>query len=90
MKRFLALLAIGATACEQSVPQRNEAPPAPVAPEVASAPSAAANKSMLIPLPADKAQVVRLEAMGYTVHDNHLHLPGVDKCPMDMGASPIQ
>jgi hypothetical protein len=37
----------------------------------------------LIPIPKDKAQLDRLLAMGYTIHENHMHPPGVKECPFD-------
>jgi len=37
----------------------------------------------LIPIPKDKAQLSRLVSMGYTVHKDHMHPPGVKSCPFD-------
>lgn len=37
----------------------------------------------LIPIPKDKAQLNRLLAMGYTIHGDHMHPPGVKECPFD-------
>ena len=89
MRLFVALLVFGASACGQE-PEPNEvaAEPAPAATPMAQ--PTAAQKSMLVPIPDDKAQLLRLETMGYTVHDDHLHLPGVKACPMDMSGGPVQ
>jgi len=43
----------------------------------------AAAEMHLIPIPTDKAQLNRLLAMGYTIHENHMHPPGVKSCPLD-------
>jgi hypothetical protein len=44
-----------------------------------------------IPVPKDKAQLDRMLAMGYTVHEDHMHPPGVKECPLDKaGASVVQ
>ena len=43
----------------------------------------------MIPIPKDQAQLKRLLAMGYTVHEDHLHAPGVTSCPK-MSENPIQ
>lgn len=44
----------------------------------------------MIPVPADKAQLERMLAMGYTVHEDHMHAPGVKECPFNMGGSVVQ
>jgi len=44
-----------------------------------------------IAIPKDKEQLDRLLAMGYTVHNDHMHPPGVRECPLDKaGASVVQ
>jgi len=43
----------------------------------------AAAEMHLIPIPKDKAQLDRMLAMGYTVHRDHMHPPGVKECPFD-------
>ncbi|MEO5971978.1 MAG: hypothetical protein ABIP91_01240 [Sphingomicrobium sp.] len=32
-------------------------------------------------VPTDPVALRKLQAMGYTVHDDHLHAPGVAACP---------
>lgn len=46
-------------------------------------------QSLMLPIPADHAQLERLLAMGYTVHQDHLHAPGVTSCPK-MSENPVQ
>ena len=89
MRLFVALLVLGAAACGQQ-PEPTEAVVATAPADTALAPPIAAEKSMWVPMPDDKAQLLRLETMGYTVHDDHLHLPGVKACPMDMSGGPVQ
>jgi hypothetical protein len=51
---------------------------------------AAAAKAGVIPIPRDKAQLGRLLAMGYKIHEDHLHPPGMKECPFNMGGSVVQ
>ena len=89
MRLLVTLLVLGAAACGQQ-PEPKEVVVAPAPADLALAPPVAPRKSMLVPMPDDKAALQRLEAMGYTVHDDHLHLPGVKTCPMDMSGGPVQ
>ena len=89
MRLLIALLVLGAAACGQQ-PESKEAVVAPALANTALAQPVAPRKSMLVPMPDDKAQLLRLETMGYTAHDDHLHLPGVKACPMDMSGGPVQ
>jgi hypothetical protein len=50
----------------------------------------APTKATLLEVPEDKQQLDRLLAMGYTVHDEHLHPPGTKECPFDMGGGVVQ
>lgn len=53
-------------------------------------PSSGQSKTPLwIPIPKDKAQLQRLLAMGYKIHEDHLHAPGVTSCPK-MSENPVQ
>jgi hypothetical protein len=54
-------------------------------------PAKVGTEMKLIPIPKDKAQLARLVSMGYTVHENHMHPPGVKSCPFDKkGGSVIE
>jgi hypothetical protein len=44
---------------------------------------------LMIPIPKDPAQLKRLLAMGYKIHEDHLHAPGVTSCPK-MSENPVQ
>ena len=89
MKAFALLLLVGVAACgKQSVPASTHAQAkAAAAPSVAAAQSMMTGKTAtameLIPIPKDKAQLSRLLAMGYTIHKDHMHPPGVKSCPLD-------
>jgi hypothetical protein len=95
MKEFALFLAVGLCACsKQAEPAAQQAkPPAVVAP-AASQPtipaSLAAARASVLPIPADKKQLERLLAMGYTRHEDHLHPPGMKQCPFNMGGSMVQ
>ena len=96
MRYLPMMLALSLSACGREA----EAPPAEpgradaVAPATApqsAMPGKGAGKQMaMIEVPADKAQLQRLVAMGYTVHEEHLHPPGVKECPFDMGGGVVQ
>jgi hypothetical protein len=98
MRRVAILLLLGMSACgRQSSETAAQQPPAkPMAamadPMTTARQSvmAAAAKAGVIPIPKDKGQLDRLLAMGYKVHEDHLHPPGMKECPFSMGGSVVQ
>ncbi|MGI8932382.1 MAG: hypothetical protein ACR2FK_08405 [Sphingomicrobium sp.] len=90
MRPLVALFVIGLLGCGQQPEANKDAATVQAPAAMPRAQPTMAQKSTVVPIPAEKAQLQRLEAMGYTVHDTHLHLPGVKECPMDMAGSPIQ
>lgn len=92
-----SMLLIGLVACSKE-PQRKPALASPNTAELPAAPAMQSRASgkvaaemKMIPIPKDKAQLARLISIGYTVHENHLHPPGVNSCPFDKnGASVIE
>jgi hypothetical protein len=94
MRRFAIFLLFGLAACGK---QADPAAPPEVAksaarPAAQPAPGAMpAAMEKMIPVPKDKAQLNRMLAMGYTVHEDHMHPPGVKECAFDKaGGSVIQ
>lgn len=94
MKRLaIVILGIGACAKQadekstQQVPSKALALPTPTA--QSAMPGKAGAEMKLIPIPKDKAQLARLVSMGYTVHQNHMHPPGVKSCPFDKNAGSL-
>ena len=95
MKRFAIFLLLGIAASTRHADPKS----APTVPKSAALPSPAAGQSMipakamaemhLIPIPKDKAQLNRLLAMGYTVHKDHMHPPGVKECPLDKNSGGV-
>lgn len=89
MKRFIFVLVFALAACgKQNHGSTVQAPPQSVTPAAAAGPQSkmpenATAEMKLIPIPKDKGQLGRLIAMGYTVHQNHMHPPGVRSCPFD-------
>ena len=84
-KLVVPLLALAA--CSQ---QRHEqAAEQKAAPVPAILPAKVSKAALMIPIPKDQAQLKRLLAMGYTVHEDHLHAPGVTSCPK-MSENPVQ
>lgn len=91
----LALLPLVAS-CAQHKPAAERAAPSKIAAPVlpATMTRKVSNPKgwkgpLMIPMPKDKAQLKRLLAMGYTIHEDHLHAPGVVGCPK-MSENPIQ
>ena len=93
MKRLALVLILTLTACGEGSAPPAQAPRSSVSaanglPSAAATPAAMESK---MPVPADKAQLKRMLAMGYTVHEDHLHPPGVKECAFDKaGGSVVQ
>ena len=98
MRGCAVVLAMGLCACSEAErePQRSPAEVAapsaavPMGPQSKIAGKTAPTKAALLEVPDDKQQLDRLLAMGYTVHDEHLHSPGTKECPFDMGGGVVQ
>lgn len=93
MRRFAILLLFGLGACgkdaDPSAAQQADKPRASM-PAANSAPGAMpAAMEKMIPVPKDKAQLDRMLAMGYTVHEDHMHPPGVKECAFDRGGGSV-
>lgn len=89
IRTIVLLAALGACSQQPEEQQRQTAAPAPVAPAPpAATPMASVQQAAMIDVPKDPAQLKRLETMGYTVHTDHLHAPGVSVCPK-MSGDPI-
>lgn len=91
MKRLATVLALTLMACGKgSAPTvkapKSSAPATGALPTVAATPAAMERK---IPIPADKAQLKRMLAMGYTVHEDHMHPPGVKECAFDKATGSV-
>ena len=93
MKRFALVLAISLGACGKGAAPPVQAPKAS-APATSAMPTMASKPTAMermIPVPADKAQLKRMLTMGYTVHEDHMHPPGVKECAFDKaGGSVVQ
>jgi len=93
MKRIALVLAFSLTACGKDAAPPVQTPKAS-APATSAMPTMASKpKTMerMIPVPTDKAQLKRMLALGYTVHEDHMHPPGVKECAFDKaGGSVVQ
>lgn len=92
MRRIAILLVLGMPACGQQPSDQatRQQPTAAMAPQSKMAAASAAAKASVLPIPEDKQQLQRLLAMGYVVHEDHLHPPGMKECPFSMGGSVVQ
>jgi len=94
MKHFAIIALLALAGCGKQADQTRAAAPTS---SVALPTAGAAQSSMpgkggemkLIPIPKDKAQFTRLISLGYTVHDDHMHPPGVKSCPFDKNGSSV-
>jgi hypothetical protein len=89
---IFALLALAGCG-KQSEASRAPAAKEPVSPPVAGAAqspmSGKGGEMKLIPIPQDKAQLAQLVSLGYTVHNDHMHPPGVKSCPFDKNGGSV-
>ena len=89
--RFIAgVLALSLAACADREPEEQaQVPAAAAAAEVPAAASAnPAQSAPLMAIPDDPTALKRLQDMGYTIHEDHLHAPGVTACPK-MAENPV-
>ncbi len=88
MKQLIALILLCTCACDQE-PQQDTATPAAV-PESGLAKEEKVSKAPLVlPMPTDQKEVDRMILAGYTPHGEHLHPPGVSKCPLADGKEAV-
>ena len=85
MRVLVVLLLLGA--CSRA-PERQANDAAAAAPPAVATGDVVPRQAALMSVPKDPEAVKKLEAMGYSVHDDHLHAPGVKACPK-MGDDPI-
>lgn len=87
MKRF-AIVLLALSSCGSSDDPRATEQFAVPAPGATLPPPPRATKAMTLKIPDDTAQLERLVAMGYIVHEDHLDPPGVASCPK-MAENPV-
>ena len=89
MKALMLLMPLSLAACDQKSDERSDAPPTiPPAAEIAG-PAQVSKPPELVPLPKEQAQLDRMILAGYTPHADHLHAPGVERCPMATGTEAV-
>ncbi len=92
MRVIMGVLALAVGACNgEAARERVAAPPAETsAVDVPAAGGATPIQASMMAIPSEPDALKRLEAMGYTVHqeENHLHAPGVKGCPA-MAEGPV-
>ncbi|MGH6706298.1 MAG: hypothetical protein ACREB1_05755 [Sphingomicrobium sp.] len=85
MKRLVLVAALAMSACDREAPDRT-AEPAPAASQaVLPGNESVSRAAIVIPTPPNQAELDRMILAGYTPHANHLHPPGVNKCPLTKG-----
>jgi hypothetical protein len=85
---LVALLVLASCSPEPEANQDQSVPAVAVS-NMPGSGTAAKQASLLLPVPQDRAQLERMLSMGYTVHEDHLHAPGVTACPK-MSEDPVK
>ena len=73
-------------ACDQQEQRQAATPDAPEIPALVAGQSKAA---LMIAIPKYPEALRKLVKMGYTMHEDHLHAPGVTSCPK-MSENPVR
>ena len=81
MKPWFGIAALAIGACDAQ-PDRAPLSNSTVADEVLQTQGPVSKPAEVIPRPKDEAEVDRMILAGYTPHADHLHAPGVNKCPL--------
>ena len=90
MMSILLLVAVATLGCGREREQRSAAP-APADPGVVlPVETRVSVRPAKVPRPKDQAQLDRMILAGYVPHDDHLHPPGVNECPMSMAPDPVR
>jgi hypothetical protein len=85
---LLLAFACGKSPAPPAQPPKTSVPAAGALPTIAPKPAA---MERMIPVPKEQVQLKRMLAMGYTVHEDHMHPPGVKECAFDKaGGSVVQ
>lgn len=83
MKKMPLLVLTLLCACDREAQDRSAAPAASVPKEIVATPTAQSSAPMVIAMPKDQAEIDRMILAGYMPHGNHLHPPGMKKCPLE-------
>lgn len=84
MKPWLLMAALAVGACDT----RHDRAPitnSKAAEEILQTQGPVSKPPGVVPRPKDEAEVDRMILAGYTPHADHLHAPGVNKCPLTQG-----
>ena len=85
----MLLAALGISACDREAPDRTAAP-APAASQAAIPGQESVSRApIVVPRPTEQAELDRMILAGYTPHADHLHPPGVNKCPLTKGSEAV-
>lgn len=88
MKRLVLLIVLATLACNEE-PQRNAAVSTPATDVILPAQSRQSKPPKVIPMPKEQAELDRMILAGFTPHSDHLHPPGVKKCPIAQGSEAV-
>ncbi len=89
IKPVILLLALGASACDRDRQENAAARSTAVPGTIQTANERVSQAPTVVPKPEDQAQLDRMILAGYTPHSDHLHPPGVNKCPLTKGSEAV-
>lgn len=89
IKRVSLLLALGVSGCDRDAQENAAARSTAVPGTIQTATDRVSPPPMVVPKPADQAQLDQMILAGYTPHSDHLHPPGVNKCPLSKGSEAV-
>lgn len=89
VKPIILLLALGVSGCDRDA-QENAAARSTAGPgTIPTTTDRVSQPPMVVPRPKDQAQLDRMILAGFTPHSDHLHPPGVNKCPLIKGSEAV-
>lgn len=89
IQRMILLLALGVSACDRDG-NDNAVMPATVAPAaIGTGTERMTPTPTVVAKPKDQALLDQMILAGYTPHSDHLHPPGVNKCPLSKGSEAV-
>jgi uncharacterized lipoprotein YmbA len=87
MRLFMIGSALLMAACDQQ--EQRHAAQVPNAPDIPALSAGQSKAALMIAIPKDPDALRKLVKMGYTMHEDHLHAPGVTSCPK-MSENPVR
>lgn len=89
IKPIILLLVLGVSGCDREAQENAAARSAADSGTIPAATDRVSQPPAVVPKPKDQAQLDRMILAGFTPHADHLHPPGVNKCPLIKGSEAV-